>query len=85
MNAKTVVQGTFYSAEKETKCSGVDTMATQMLDADAQLATIQDLLGHSWITTTQRYCRVSNPKVRRDYYKAMGKIIQRTTYTHFPT
>ena len=61
------------------------TMATQMLDADAQLATIQDLLGHSWITTTQRYCRVSNLKARRDYYKAMEKIMQRTTYSHFPT
>ena len=61
------------------------TMATQMLDADAQLATIQDLLGHSWITTTQRYCRVSNLKVRRDYYKAMEKIMQRTTYGHFHT
>ena len=61
------------------------TMATQMLEADAQLATIQDLLGHSWITTTQRYCRVSNLKVRRDYYKAMEKIMQRTTYSHFPT
>jgi site-specific recombinase XerD len=61
------------------------TMATQMLDADAQLATIQDLLGHSWITTTQRYCRVSNPKVRRDYYKAMEMIMQRITYDHFPT
>ena len=55
------------------------TMATQMLNADAQLATIQDLLGHSWITTTQRYCRVSNRKVERDYYKAMEVVMERTT------
>ena len=55
------------------------TMATQMLNADAQLATIQDLLGHSWITTTQRYCRVSNRKVERDYYKAMEIVMKRTT------
>jgi len=54
------------------------TMATQMLEADAQLVTIQDLLGHSWITTTQRYCRVSNRKVQRDYYRAMEKVIQKT-------
>ena len=56
------------------------TMATQMLEADAQLVTIQDLLGHSWITTTQRYCRVSNRKVQRDYYRAMEKVIQKTAY-----
>lgn len=53
------------------------TMATQLLNADAELATIQDLLGHNWITTTQRYCKVSNLKVQRDYYKAMDKITQR--------
>jgi len=53
------------------------TMATQMLNADAELSTIQDLLGHNWITTTQRYCTVSNLKVQRDYFKAMEEVIQR--------
>ena len=54
------------------------TMATQMLNADADLVTIQDLLGHNNITTTQRYCKVSNLKVQRDYFKAMTKVQQRT-------
>jgi site-specific recombinase XerD len=54
------------------------TMATQLLNADAGLATIQDLLGHGQITTTQRYCRVANLKVQRDYYKAMEVVLQRT-------
>ena len=31
------------------------TMATQLLNAEAEVETIQDLLGHNWITTTQRY------------------------------
>jgi len=53
------------------------TMATQMLNADADLVTIQDLLGHAYIRTTERYCRVSNQKVRRDYYRAMDKVIER--------
>jgi hypothetical protein len=48
------------------------------LNADAELATIQDLLGHEHITTTQRYCRVANLKVQRDYYKAMEVVLQRT-------
>lgn len=53
------------------------TMATQLLNADADLVTIQDLLGHSRIKTTQRYCQVSNLKVQRDYQNAIGKVIER--------
>jgi site-specific recombinase XerD len=50
------------------------TMATQLLNAEAEIETIQDLLGHNWITTTQRYCRVSNLKVQRDYFKAIRRV-----------
>ena len=54
------------------------TWADQMLNADAELETVQDLLGHSWITTTQRYCRLSNQKIKRDYFKVMEVVMKKT-------
>ncbi|MGC9975348.1 MAG: tyrosine-type recombinase/integrase [Syntrophales bacterium] len=54
------------------------TMATQLLNADAMLATVQELMGHGCILSTQRYAKVSNTKVRRDYFKAMEFIMART-------
>ena len=52
------------------------TMATQLLNADAMLATVQELMGHNCIYSTQRYAKVSNPKVRRDYFKAMEIVME---------
>ena len=54
------------------------TMATQLLNAEAEIETIQDLLGHNWITTTQKYCKISNLKVQKDYFKAMQRVQQRS-------
>jgi site-specific recombinase XerD len=74
----------FYSKKTgvEVSCHQLrHTMATQLLNADADIVTIQDLLGHSKVTTTQRYCRVSNLKVQRDYYKAIEIIIKRSQKT----
>jgi site-specific recombinase XerD len=69
----------FYANETRIKASCHclrHTMATQLLNAEAEIETIQDLLGHNWITTTQRYCKVSNLKVKRDYFKAMRRVQQ---------
>ena len=53
------------------------TMATQLLNADAMLVSVQELLGHNSIISTQRYCKVSNEKVRRDYFKAMALVMKK--------
>ena len=58
------------------------TMATQLLNAEAEVVTIQDLLGHTGISTTERYCTVSNVKVMRDYFKAMEVVMQRISRGH---
>lgn len=54
------------------------TMATELLNADMDLVSIQDLLGHERIKTTERYTKVSNRKVMRDYFKAMEIVMKRT-------
>ena len=54
------------------------TMATQMLNADTDLVTIQTLLGHSRITTTERYSKVHNVKTRRDYSRALRFITNKS-------
>ena len=51
------------------------TMATDLLNAGADIVTIQYLLGHSRIKTTMRYACLSNQRARMDYYQAMTKIM----------
>jgi len=55
------------------------TMATQLLNADADIVSIQQLLGHTKIKTTQRYSKLLNRKVQRDYFQAMEVVMEITS------
>lgn len=52
------------------------TMATDLLNAGADVVTIQYLLGHSRIKTTLRYARLSNQRARKDFYQSMDRVVE---------
>jgi site-specific recombinase XerD len=78
----------YYSRKSNVKVSCHQlrhTMATQLLNADIDLVTIQDLLGHNCFATTERYCKVSNLKVQRDYHRAMNVVLDKSRNVHSNT
>ena len=50
------------------------TFATQLLNAGVPLTTLQKLLGHDLITTTQLYARLSDRTKRKNYFAAMDRV-----------
>jgi site-specific recombinase XerD len=48
--------------------------ANDMLNADAPITSIQKLMGHRWIESTQTYVTANDRQVCRDYYAACAKL-----------
>ena len=48
--------------------------ANDLLTADVPVTTIQKLLGHRWLETTQVYVEANDRQVRDDYYAASGRL-----------
>jgi site-specific recombinase XerD len=57
-------------------CHGLrHSLATQLLNQGVRLAVVQELLGHARVTSTQRYARLANRRVREEYFVGMGRIL----------
>jgi site-specific recombinase XerD len=50
------------------------TFANDLLSADVPVTTIQKLLGHRWLETTQIYVTANDKRVQADYYAACAKL-----------
>ena len=49
------------------------TFASQMLERGVSLAALQSMLGHSSVTVTERYARISDEMVRSEFSRAIGE------------
>lgn len=58
------------------------TLATRLINQGVAVTTIQKILGHVDLNTTQRYARVADPIVEQDYQQAMAKIEQQAQALH---
>jgi site-specific recombinase XerD len=55
--------------------------ANDLLNADAPITSIQKLMGHRWIESTQTYVQANDKQVCRDYYAACEKL-EGWSYAH---
>jgi len=66
-----------YRAETNTQITAHrlrHSFANDMLNADAPITSIQKLMGHRWIESTQTYVMANDKQVCRDYYAACEKL-----------
>jgi site-specific recombinase XerD len=52
------------------------TFASNLLEHGAEVVTIRDFLGHSQISSSERYAKVSSQKIKQEYLRTMQKILK---------
>ncbi|GAG53809.1 unnamed protein product, partial [marine sediment metagenome] len=45
-----------------------------LVSADMPVTSIQKLMGHAWVATTQTYIAANDPKVKQDFYTAAQQL-----------
>lgn len=53
------------------------TFASNLLEEGAEVISIKEFLGHESITSSERYARMSNQKVKQIYMQTIRKVIQK--------
>jgi len=54
------------------------TFASNLLEAGAEVISIKELLGHASITSSERYAKLSNQRVKQVYQHTIRKVIAKT-------
>jgi site-specific recombinase XerD len=52
------------------------TFASNLLEHGAEVVTSRDFLGHSQISSSERYAKVSSQKIKQEYLRTMQKILK---------
>ncbi|MDQ3253829.1 MAG: tyrosine-type recombinase/integrase, partial [Acidobacteriota bacterium] len=54
------------------------TFASNLLEEGAEIVSIKEFLGHSSVTSSERYARLSNQKVKQTYLQTIKRVISKT-------
>jgi site-specific recombinase XerD len=54
------------------------TFASNLLEEGAEMMSVKELLGHSSLSSSERYARLSNQKIKQAYLQTMRRVLEKT-------